>query len=184
MKLIQHQATHKNNHESTVNSDSRPPNKNENTIEWQPWQLLNIFTAKKEIDMSNSTDTSTTLVTGYLNAVTTHDDMPYLSSETVAYSPDSVSGSQGARKLQLKFKKGTPPGEYKFDEGNFTEGRLWRGNPGPGIINSQFIVTRGNLTLTETSLHKVTGSFNIKLAGTQDPEEKIELKGTFDIQDI
>ena len=134
--------------------------------------------------MSNSTEISTTSLTGHFKAITTHDSQPYLTSDTVTYSSDNVTGSQGARELELKFKKGTPPGEYKFDEGNFTEGRLWRSNPGPGIINSQFIVTQGRLTLTETSLYKVTGSFSIKLAGTQDPKEKIELDGTFDIQDI
>lgn len=47
MKQIQHQATHKNNHESTVNSDSRPPNKNENTIEWQLLAAAHYIHCKK-----------------------------------------------------------------------------------------------------------------------------------------
>ncbi|WP_282357953.1 hypothetical protein [Pseudomonas sp. PS01303] len=134
--------------------------------------------------MSNSTEISTTSLTGHFKAITTHDSKPYLTSDTVTYSSDNVTGSQGARKLELKFKKGTPPGEYQFDKGNFTGGRLTSQLPGPGIINTQFIVFQGDLALTESSLSRVTGTFHIKLAGTTDPNEKIELKGTFDIQDI
>ncbi|MBS4089967.1 hypothetical protein [Pseudomonas rustica] len=134
--------------------------------------------------MSNSTEISTTSLTGHFKAITTHDSKPYLTSDKVTYGSDNVTGRQGARELRLTFKKGTPPGEYQFDKGHFTGGRLTSQLPGPGITNTQFIVIQGDLTLTETSLSRVTGAFHIKLIGTQDPNEKIELKGTFDIQDI
>lgn len=129
--------------------------------------------------MSNSIKTATPKFLGNLNA--TSNGVPYLTSKTVAYSYNYVSGSEGVRELILDFKITTPVGKHVFGNGNFTKGFLTAGLPGPGVGETQYVVVSGYLDLTEVELHLVKGTFEITLAGTGNPNEKIRLYGKFDI---
>lgn len=176
---MKHQATHKNNYESTVNSDSRLSNKNANSIERLLLETAQYTHCTKGMDMSNSTKTPTPKFLGNLNA--TSNGVPYLTSKTVAYSYNYVSGSEGARELILDFKTATPVGKHVFGAGQFTKGFLTAGLPGPGGDETQYVVVSGYLDLTEVELYLVKGTFEITLAGTGDPTKTIRLRGEFDI---